>query len=295
MPLLTFLQVVTLRPIEWEHNPDPFTIMGDYQSWTDYSVTITTMAMPLGPGPSVHAKQGVIDACAPSNEWVWDAAAGTLKLKTDTSLCLGLYGPAPKYSQYPNVVVIPCNTSKISLSWDYNAAKKAFQPRDHPSLCLDVLGQAQDFGTPLITYSCNYNANEQWTVDSQGHLVSGMKDTLCVSTGPAITPDRAYVQVCSRIATYQRNGPPPDGYCLQLDTKGVWTLAAGTKALAQGSVASGQDWHQLELQAVGSTVTALVDGVVVQKMSDSTYSHGMVAVGSGWHQAFFDDFAVKPL
>jgi len=54
-------------------------------------------------------------------------------------------------------------------------------------------------------------------------------------------------------------------------------------------------WHTLKLELVGKQVTGTVDGKVVGTVTDTnaTYTHGMVAIGSGWHIAYFDNFTVN--
>ena len=55
-------------------------------------------------------------------------------------------------------------------------------------------------------------------------------------------------------------------------------------------------WRTLTLEMVGSTITPSVDGKSLGSHSDpSGPKHGMAAVGSGWHVAYFDDFALKPM
>ena len=53
-------------------------------------------------------------------------------------------------------------------------------------------------------------------------------------------------------------------------------------------------WHTLKLELVGKQVTGTVDGVVVGTVADTnvTYTLGMVAIGSGWHLAYFSNFTV---
>ena len=56
----------------------------------------------------------------------------------------------------------------------------------------------------------------------------------------------------------------------------------------------GRKWHTLQLDLVGTKVTGTVDGKMVGQVNDinATFTHGMVAVGSGWHVAYFDNFSV---
>ena len=94
-----------------------------------------------------------------------------------------------------------------------------------------------------------------------------------------------------------------------VDSNQSWFLSNGGKAygtrdmpyvLASGSLPKstasvGGAWHTLQLDLVGTKVTGTVDGKVVGQVNDAkaTFTHGMVAVGSGWHAAYFDNFTVS--
>jgi hypothetical protein len=132
-------------------------------------------------------------------------------------------------------------------------------------------------------------------------------------------PAASFVRVCARISTFQPNGEPPQGYCLIVDGTGAWFLTKGGSGpnpqhrdvpvvLASGPLVGSAigdahgpapgsanvvgTWHTLRLTVHGTTVSGLVDGKQVGSVRDSTFTHGMVAVGSGWHEACFDDFVV---
>jgi hypothetical protein len=48
-----------------------------------------------------------------------------------------------------------------------------------------------------------------------------------------------------------------------------------------------------DLQAAGSRITAFLDNVTLATLTDTSSSYGMAAVGSGWHVAYFQNFAVR--
>jgi hypothetical protein len=55
-------------------------------------------------------------------------------------------------------------------------------------------------------------------------------------------------------------------------------------------------WHGLSLEFQGSSLTARLDGVTLQTVSDSSYSKGMAGLGvAGYVRAQFDNFRVDPL
>ena len=54
-------------------------------------------------------------------------------------------------------------------------------------------------------------------------------------------------------------------------------------------------WVELSLEFDGDVATASVNGVQVASVDASAYKTGMVALGTGWNQAFFDDVSIVPL
>lgn len=91
----------------------------------------------------------------------------------------------------------------------------------------------------------------------------------------------------------------PSGYVLDVRQSGHWDLLstkykAPTVKLASGTVPFGpRKWHRLEMSLHGSEIEASVDGKLIAKVTDSTHSAGMVAVGSSWNHAQFDNFFVR--
>ena len=97
----------------------------------------------------------------------------------------------------------------------------------------------------------------------------------------------------------------PDSYVLRVSDAGEWSILKTTTKDQETTLASGQvsplgvgAWHGLSLEFQGASLTARIDGVVVRKVSDSSYSKGMAGLGVvGYTLAQFDNFkveAVKP-
>ncbi len=81
-----------------------------------------------------------------------------------------------------------------------------------------------------------------------------------------------------------------------MSTDGHWELKAFTKTLDAGTVPfAAERWHQLALKFAGSDIVVRIDGVEVRAMNDGTFSAGMAGVGSGWNNALFDNFSVRPI
>ena len=52
-------------------------------------------------------------------------------------------------------------------------------------------------------------------------------------------------------------------------------------------------WLELKLDVKGTTITGSIADAVVGTAINSVFSHGMVAIGSGWHEAAFDDLSLS--
>ena len=117
-----------------------------------------------------------------------------------------------------------------------------------------------------------------------------------------------YTQLCGRAGLKrglagQRPGYPLQGYCIiRNETEQTWSLTAGGAAeafvLDSGKLASeatAAGWHTLGLSFDGDAITASIDAKIVATAHNATFLRGMMAVASGWHSAFFDNFDVRSL
>jgi hypothetical protein len=89
------------------------------------------------------------------------------------------------------------------------------------------------------------------------------------------------------------------GYHLQVNSSGTWSLlrqvAAGTNTtLASGTVSfPTNSWHNLALDMQGATIKAYYDNALIATVTDSTWSTGQVVLQTGgWQLAQFDNFSV---
>jgi hypothetical protein len=92
----------------------------------------------------------------------------------------------------------------------------------------------------------------------------------------------------------------PSGYLLRVKPDGAWelltaqykqptvTLASGAAKLDRGQ------WHRLELRFRSDQIEALLDGVSLAAVHDSTHAHGMFALGTAWNRIQFDNLRVTP-
>ena len=92
----------------------------------------------------------------------------------------------------------------------------------------------------------------------------------------------------------------PSGYVLQLKKSGEWVLLSTKYKQAPRTLASGaehpagNDWHRLQLRFRGETVEASLDGRRLTSIQDKSHGHGMVAIGTDWGEAQFDNLSVRP-
>lgn len=89
----------------------------------------------------------------------------------------------------------------------------------------------------------------------------------------------------------------PDGYYLSVTQTGEWELGYSNEGVRHRLTAGHTDlaaWDTVEITARGTRISATIDGVEVGHATDNTYATGRAGIGTGWHRAQFDDFAVVP-
>ena len=109
---------------------------------------------------------------------------------------------------------------------------------------------------------------------------------------------KGYVALFGRIAgAHQAPVPqPPEGYWLKVDTQGHWELKEFDRTLAGGAVPFAADrWHKLAMKFFGPKIFVRIDGVEAQTAWAAKFDQGMAGVGSGWNNAMFDNFSVRPV
>jgi len=134
--------------------------------------------------------------------------------------------------------------------------------------------------------------------DSQSTEWTNYSVSVDTLEGNATTPSTPqFTKLCGRIHNYARNGAPVHGYCLVCsELEQAWKLLASGTTLANGALSSSiRGWHSLSMQFKGAVIEASIDGRLLAKVHDTTFLFGMAAVGSGWHQAWFDNFAIEPI
>jgi hypothetical protein len=319
-----YFQVVTKVPIVWEKNPDPYTLIGDFNAgskWSDYTVSVDVAVGPSA-APPPEPPPGPVEAavtapCAPSGvgqAFTLSTGGGwpaQLRAVGAPGQCLGITGSGDLYPGAEDVGLQACASAP---AWAFDASTRQLREMG-ADRCLDVLSANTSAGARVIAFSCKpapVDANQRWALANvsaaQGAvaLQSALRaPPLCVGFAqlpPAPAGAAPYVFVAMRIGKYERNGPPPSGYTLKVALSanatagGAWALQFAGATLAQGvtkaPVLPGV-FHTAAVGGKGPTVTASWDGDVLAQISDSKSAYGMAAVGSGWHEAFFDNFKVE--
>lgn len=89
----------------------------------------------------------------------------------------------------------------------------------------------------------------------------------------------------------------PSGYVFRLNSDGGWQLLnthfkQAPKVLASGTGVSAKGWHHGEMRFEGDRIEVLFDGRQIASVKDGDHTHGMIALGSGWNRAQFDNLVV---
>lgn len=224
--------------------------------------------------------------------WVLDAPAPGFVSNTvgGASTCLNLYGCQPRLITYPCTVGQGCSSGQ-GFVFALSPTTGALTAPLLPGLCAAPLAD----GVTLAMQPCNASApGQQWAhAANTGQLINAASG-LCL-TSPL--EDDTYVRVCLRVSGYTGFAglAPVPGYCLRLRVNGTWDVSVNGTALGGGAVAAYTPTQPtpLVLAARGTALTAYIGGVQVGAWADGTIAAGMVAVGSGVHQAVFDDLFVR--
>jgi hypothetical protein len=145
----------------------------------------------------------------------------------------------------------------------------------------------------------------EWTGNSNPYTIGGDPGwTNYTASADALMTQAGAVQIAGRVGTQHSFGPAGiNEYYLQLSNTGAWSIVRNNTSDSLSTLASGTvaapgtgTWHHLALTFNGHTITAAIDGVTVGTATDSTYSSGMVGLGtSGYQTDQFDNLSVTPV
>jgi hypothetical protein len=292
----SLVQVVPVDPgaNAWVPDPDPLTLIGDAVAWADYTVSVQAVFNPFegvdAPGTTLLAQ---CDAASPAQAFFFGTPASGYLSNTVgfNTQCVNVDGCASDLIFYQCVTTggTCCGADCYeNLQWSINA---------NGQLVSALNGQcATSSGATLNIAPCVTGAPSQtWTYNSTTGQLRLPASNMCLSTPPR----RSYVSVCARVTKYDGfdAAAPPPGYCVSVNATAGWAATAGSTQLAAGVLNGGYNStapHTLELTVDGTSISASVDGTQLFSVSDSTYTAGLAGVGSGYHFAAFDNFAVTP-
>lgn len=324
-----YYNVVDTIPIAWETNPPPYTLIGNFNggsnqsAWTDYTVSAQMMIDPSAQphvGDIVYAEINNCNDSAVSQQWIavggdFVTTPAYLQSVLFPSLCLGIIGPDPVTPGATAVGLLPCNATPsgsqyMPIKWQYTQTTQI--TATETGQCMDIDTANTTAGTHVVTWPCKTPAsNQAWTYTTAG---AGQPITLqsAYATSPVMCVDLAppqpgkttvFLMLSLRMHSYTRNGAPPDGYNFYLypgantTAAGSWKLAWKGNTLAEGDavipVVPGV-WYSMAVVASGTTISVQLNGAALTggTVNDSNSGYGMVAIGSGWHHAWFDNFKI---
>ena len=272
---------------------------------------------PSAAAPAGPIEAAVMAACA-GGAATFTIASGASTLAAPSALesvafpgqCLGSTGA----TLYPGALDVGLQPCAAAPQWQYNASGNEELVNTLANLCLDVLQANASAGERVDAYACKgahpdepnqrfaalYGAGH--TVTLQSLLAPAPAPSLCVGLEALPSPlGEPYVAISMRIPVYVRNGPPPSGYTLRVGlspnaTAGApWQLNYAGATLASGTtpqpVVAGV-FYPATVAAKGQQVTITWAGATLTTVTDSKSSYGMIAMGSGWHEAWFDNVRI---
>lgn len=113
-----------------------------------------------------------------------------------------------------------------------------------------------------------------------------------VSIDVALGEAYSYASLGGRILETYRSHKLPEGYILKLESSGIWTLSVGYRVLKKGFVQLCDKWQNLQMTMNKDSIQAFINDVEIAAIRDSTYSMGMVSLGSSFHNVDFDNLSI---
>ena len=187
-----------------------------------------------------------------------------------------------------------CGAPGQSYNWSLSA-NGALTAAAYPRLALTAQTNSSVTLTPFTE---PLPPSQRWAYDSGTGQFSAPGLGVCLSQ---LRPTLNYAAICGRMGAYNGfDASTTPAYCLAVFASGAWGLYVNSAPVATGNVTLGAPQanfdpsvpHRLVLNMAGPIIDAWLDGAVLTSISDSTYSSGNAAVGSGWHAVSFDNFEV---
>ena len=137
----------------------------------------------------------------------------------------------------------------------------------------------------------------EW-VDSPSFNQTIMGDTswadYAISCDIFFSEPYSYASIFCRATKTHQAHKLPEAYLLKLQSSGKWDLMVSSKKLVTGLIALNKaNWNTIQLDTRGNKIKASINGQVVADIIDTTYTHGMVGLGSSYNLVDFDNIEIK--
>jgi galactosylceramidase len=303
----SLVQVVPIDPgpNAWVPNLDPITLVGS-PSFGDIVITVKSSfdSSPAGGADMGNVLQssanagsanaGVLpcDSTSQYQKWLFNATYPQYFSNNvyGNVQCIDLNGCSAYQAIYYPCVTNGC-ANNLGQMWSIGPNNQFISSLNNWCLTYNAVNQS------LSTAPCVGAQSQQWNYDEGTNQLSLVGTGNCLAT---LSP-QTYVKLCARITDFsgftQQTTP---GYCFVVFSSGAWSITAGPNLgiIANGTLASPFNslaWHQLSFTVAGNSLIGEVDGVTVATTADddNTYTTGFVALGSGYHNANFDDFEMN--
>ncbi|MCP2329303.1 galactosylceramidase [Hamadaea flava] len=114
-----------------------------------------------------------------------------------------------------------------------------------------------------------------------------------------LTGTSGYLLLGGRVNHTAKSAEPADGYDLKVNADGSWALRVGSvgNTITSGTIAgfTPTAWHTLKLRFNGTNIKAYADGVLLADVTHTSFASGQVELGSGYHEAMFDNLAIRSI
>ena len=303
-------------PNGWGGNRDPYSLLGD--KWADVVVQVAVSfdgSFPDrgdGAPPATDADRAGVssgntaaavrpcDALSPGQRWQFGkVATNYLSLASSAgSVCLDLPGcDTGAALDYYECVTTDCACGCPgfkNLQYVLGAGGALTTPMQSGD-CVTATSS-----NTLVLKACQVGSDGQvWTYNATTMELRvnapGASKPLCLDAPAPPPPPAPYAGITARAPTY--SGAKGEGYTFVTRADASWQLRSGDAIIASGNVTipyNSSAWHLMSLTTKGTQITARLDGAQLATVSDSAYSAGQVAIGSGYHRAAFDNFSVTP-
>ena len=105
-------------------------------------------------------------------------------------------------------------------------------------------------------------------------------------------PDTGCVSLCGRFNRFI--GWDLSGYSFQVNHNGNWKLQLRGKILASGNTEVNLNkWNKLIMSFKDDVIEVKLNKKIITTIKDSTIMNGVVALGTGWNTAYFDNLRIE--